>query len=84
MIYSPETKHGFKLNSVNTIYINYMISHLVKKKRLTLFALILLHHARFARPSSSLSMLSLPLLSTYCLSPSPPGGLALPHSLPPN
>jgi hypothetical protein len=40
-----------------------MISHFVKKKRLTLFALILLHHARLAQPSSSLSMFSLPSLS---------------------
>jgi hypothetical protein len=32
MIYSPETKHGINLNSaIYIIYINYMISHLVKK-----------------------------------------------------
>jgi hypothetical protein len=50
----------------------------VLRKMLTLFGLILLHHARLALSSSSLSMLSLPLLSTDCLSPSPLGGLGPP------
>ncbi len=44
-----------------------MISHPVGGKRLTLFALIFLHHVRLARSSSSLSMLPLPCAEHWLL-----------------
>jgi hypothetical protein len=74
MIYSPETKHDIKTNSAIIITLIILFSHLVKKKLLTLFALILFHHVQLAQSSSSLPMLSLPLLSTDYLYFPPVGG----------
>jgi hypothetical protein len=54
------------------------------EKSLTLFGPILLHHVWLARSSSSLPMLSLPSLSTDCLSFPPPGGPGPPSPLPPS
>ncbi len=74
MISSPETERWYQNQFSNHNYINYMILPSCEEKLLTLFALILLHHVRLAQSSSSLTMLSLPLLSTDCLSFLPPGG----------
>ncbi len=59
----------------NNNYINYIIpSILFRKNPLTLFTPVLLYHIRLARSFLSLPMLSLPSLSTDCLSFPPPGG----------
>jgi hypothetical protein len=71
LIYSPERKTQGQNHFDNH---NYIILSFLFRKPLTLFAPILLHHARLFRSSSSLPMLSLPLLSTDCLSFLPLGG----------
>ncbi len=53
---------------------NYMIPPILFRRLLTLLAPILLHHVWLVWSSSSLPMLSLPTLSTDCLSFPPLGG----------
>jgi hypothetical protein len=76
--HSPERKHSVRINPA--INHNYIFLFIFFWKPLTLFAPILLHHVRVVW-SSSLPMLSLPTLSTACLSFPPAGGQG-PPSLP--
>ncbi len=65
-------KHDIKIDAAIIITLITWFLPSLEEKLLTLFAPILLHHVRLARSSLSLPMLSLPSLSTDCLTPSPP------------
>jgi hypothetical protein len=69
--YSPERKTQCQNQFSNH---NYIIPSILFRKSLCLFMPILLHHVWLVRSCSSLPMLSLPLLSTDCLSFLPPEG----------
>jgi hypothetical protein len=68
-LFSWKKKHSVRINSAIIVTkFNFF------RRPLTLFAPILLHHVWLDWSSSSLPMLSLPSLSTDCLSFLPPGG----------
>ncbi len=73
MIYSPERENNIRI-STTIIFKNFDLF----RRLLTLFMPILLHHVQLCWSSSSLPMLSPPLLGTDCLSFPSTGGLGPP------